>query len=122
MRDGRQPAWPLGANRRHSVYWAFIVHRVSGLLLALFLPLHFWALSLAIQGEAVLDQFLHWSETPWVKASEIILVILLSAHMMGGIRLLALEFLPWRDWQKTLIALVFSLSFAIAMAMLLNML
>jgi fumarate reductase subunit D len=24
--------------------------------------------------------------------------------MAGGLRLLALEFLPWRDWQKTLIA------------------
>ncbi len=118
----KQQTWPLGASRSHSAYWAFVVHRLSGVLLALFLPMHFWSLSLAIQGEAALDQFIQWSEAPLVKASEIGLVILLSAHMMGGLRLLAVEFLPWRDWQKTLIALVFGLSIAVGLAMLLNML
>ena len=122
MAGTKQASWPLGATRRHPVYWAFVVHRLSGLLLALFIPMHFWTLSLAIQGEAALDQFLKWSEAPWVKASEIGLVILLAAHMMGGLRLLAVEFLPWRDWQKTLIAVVFGLSLAVGLAMLLNML
>ena len=32
-------------------------------------------------------------------------VLLLAAHLTGGLRLLALEFLPWRDWQKTLLAI-----------------
>jgi fumarate reductase subunit D len=32
-------------------------------------------------------------------------VLLLAAHLTGGLRLLALEFLPWRNWQKTLAAL-----------------
>ena len=118
----KQPTWPLGASRGHPAYWAFVVHRLSGVLLALFLPMHFWSLSLAIQGEAAFDQFLRWSEAPMVKASELGLVILLAAHMMGGLRLLAVEFLPWRDWQKTLIALVFGLSLAVGLAMLLNML
>ncbi len=40
-----------------------------------------------------------------VKVAEWILVMLLAAHLAGGLRLLALEFLPWRDWQKTLAAL-----------------
>ena len=30
--------------RNHPAWWAFAVHRASGVLLALFLPLHFWAL------------------------------------------------------------------------------
>ena len=51
--------------RGHPAYWAFLVHRVSGVALALFLP----------------------------------------AHFAGGLRLLALELLPWRNWQKTLAAL-----------------
>ena len=41
----RTPAW---RNRDHPSYWAFLVHRVSGLALALFLPLHFWALGQAL--------------------------------------------------------------------------
>jgi succinate dehydrogenase subunit D len=31
--------------------------------------------------------------------------MLLAAHLAGGLRILALEFLPWRGWQKTLAAL-----------------
>jgi fumarate reductase subunit D len=81
------------------------VHRVSGIALALFLPAHFLALASAIRGESALDGFLRWSEQPLVKAAEWILVTLLAAHLAGGLRLLALEFLPWRDWQKTLAAL-----------------
>ena len=90
--------------RNHPAYWAFLVHRISGVALALFLPAHFLALASAIRGEAALDDFLRWSEQPLVKAGEWILVMLLAAHLAGGLRILALEFLPWRDWQKTLAA------------------
>ena len=91
--------------RNHPAYWAFLVHRISGIALALFLPVHFLALGRAIAGEAALDEFLRWSDQPLVIAGEWVLVMLLAAHLAGGLRLLALEFLPWRDWQKTLAAL-----------------
>ncbi len=94
----------IGA-RNHPAYWAFLVHRLSGIALALFLPAHFYALATVLRGEGELDHFLHWSERPLVKAAEWILVTLLAAHLAGGVRLLALEFLPWRDWQKTLAAI-----------------
>ncbi len=51
--------------RSHPTYLAFVVHRVSGLLLALFLPLHFWALGSAITGEARLEGFLRWADNRW---------------------------------------------------------
>ena len=106
--------------RNHTAWWAFVVHRVSGVALALFLPAHFLALGNALNGEAALDQFLRWSEQPLVKAGEWLLVVLLSAHLAGGLRILALELLPWRNWQKTLatlaaaFALVAGLVFALA--------
>lgn len=90
--------------RNHPAYWAFLVHRISGIALALFLPAHFLALGSAIRGDAALDDFLRWSHQPLVIASEWLLITLLAAHLGGGLRLLALEFLPWRDWQKTLAA------------------
>lgn len=93
------------ATRNHPAYWAFLVHRISGLGLAIFLPLHLYVLSLALD-QARLDGFLRWTEMPLLKAAETVLVILLAAHMTGGLRLLAIEFLPWRDWQKTLIAIM----------------
>ena len=90
--------------RNHPAYWAFLVHRVSGIALALFLPAHFLALGTAIQGEAALDGFVRWTEQPLVIAGEWALVMLLAAHLAGGLRILALEFLPWREWQKSLAA------------------
>ena len=95
----------MTSRRGHPAWWAFLVHRVSGVALALFLPAHFLALGTAIQGEAALGEFLRWSEQPLVVAGEWILVTLLAAHLAGGLRLLALELLPWRNWQKTLAAL-----------------
>ena len=91
--------------RSHPAWWAFLVHRLSGVALALFLPAHFLAMGLALQGEARLEEFLRWSEQPLVIAGEWVLVMLLAVHLAGGLRLLALELLPWRNWQKTLAAL-----------------
>jgi succinate dehydrogenase subunit D len=108
--------------RNHPAYWAFVMHRASGVLLAAFLPLHFWALGLALRGEAALESFLRWSEQPLVKASEAVLVVLLAAHMTGGLRLLALEFLAWRDWHKGLLAAAAGVTLAAGLAFLLNLL
>lgn len=91
--------------RGHPAYWAFLVHRVSGIALAFFLPAHFYFLGSALQGAAALQAKLDWTRQPAVVAAEWILVTLLAAHLAGGLRLLALELLPWRDWQKTLAAL-----------------
>lgn len=106
--------------RSHPAYWAFIVHRVSGLLLAVFLPFHFWALGQALTGAEALDGFLHWTEQPLVKIAETVLVLLLSAHLAGGVRLLMLEFLAWRDWQKRLLAIAAGVSLAAGLAFALN--
>lgn len=106
--------------RAHPAWIAFLVHRVSGLLLALFLPLHFWALSHAIAGEAALDGFLRWTDSPLLKAAETALVVLLAAHLAGGLRVLALEFLGWRAAQKGLVAASAGVSLAAGLLFLLN--
>ncbi|MFO1362511.1 MAG: succinate dehydrogenase [Burkholderiales bacterium] len=103
--------------RSHPAWWAFLVHRLSGLALAAFLPLHFWALGQALHGEAALDAFLRWTEQPLVKASEWAIAVLLAAHLAGGLRLLALELLPWRDWQKTLLAAAAGVTLAAGLAL-----
>jgi len=106
--------------RDHPAYWAFIVHRVSGLLLALFLPFHFWVLGRALTGAEALDGFLRWTDQPLVKLAETGLVVLLSAHLAGGLRLLMLEFLAWRQWQQRLLAIAAGVSLAARLAFALN--
>jgi len=92
-----------------------LVHRLSGIALALFLPLHFWALGQALHGEAKLESFLRWTDQPLVKASEWAIVLLLAVHLTGGIRILMIEFLPWRDWQRTLAAIAAATALAIGL-------
>jgi fumarate reductase subunit D len=100
----------------HPGYWAFLVHRVSGVLLSVFLPVHFFALGSALNGAAAFDAFLVWTQMPLVKFAEWGIVLLLAAHLTGGLRLLALEFLPWRDWHKTLAAVAAGVSLAAGLA------
>jgi fumarate reductase subunit D len=98
--------------RQHPSYWTFIVHRVSGIALAAFLPFHFWVLGNALQ----LEGFLRWTEQPLVKLGEWLIVVALAAHLGGGLRVLALEFLPWRDWQKSLAAAAAALALGVGLA------
>jgi fumarate reductase subunit D len=93
----------IRAARTHAGVWAALAHRLSGLMLALFLPFHFLALGLAIEGEAELDAFLQWSEQPLVKFGEWGLVVLLSVHFAFGLRVLAIEFLSWPGHLKQMI-------------------
>lgn len=75
------------------------------MLLALFLPAHFLVLGLAIESEAALEGAIRWTDQPLVKLGEWGLVVLLTLHLCLGARVLALEFLPWRDSRKALIGL-----------------
>jgi fumarate reductase subunit D len=92
--------------------WVAHVHRVSGVALALFLPLHFWALGNALQ----LDSFLAWTEQPLVKLGEWAIVVALAAHFGGGLRVLAIEFLDWHEWQKSLAAIAAAATLAMGLA------
>ena len=107
-------------SRAHPLWLAYVLHRLSGLGLALFLPLHFWVLALAATDPARLDGFLSFTEAGLVKLAEFGLVFLLAVHMFGGLRLMALEWLPWSPSQKTLAAAAAALSFLIAMLFLMR--
>jgi len=107
-------------SRAHPLWLAYILHRVSGLLLALFLPLHFWVLAMAMTNPARLDGFLHLTEAGLVKLAEVGLVFLLAVHMFGGLRLMALEWLPWSPPQKTLAAGAVAVSVLIALLFLMR--
>jgi len=84
----------MKAHRNHKAYRAFLGHRISGLALAVFLPLHFLALGLAVE-RAALDSFLVWTDFLAVKIAEWGLVTALALHLAFGLRVLALELFPW---------------------------
>lgn len=89
-----------------------LLHRLSGLALAAFLPVHFWALGRGLEMQAFLD----WTEQPLVRFAEWGLVVLLAAHLGAGLRVLAIEFLDWHEWQKSLAALAAALTLGAGLA------
>jgi fumarate reductase subunit D len=80
-----------------------MLHRLSGIALAIFLPLHFLALATALNGANAMDAFLALTRQPVVAFAEFGIVIALAIHMTLGLRLLAIEFFDFRE--KTLAVL-----------------
>ena len=67
-------------HRSHPLWVAFLLHRISGLGLALFLPVHFYMLSLAITAPERLDGLLRFTDLTIVKVAEFGLVFLLAGR------------------------------------------
>lgn len=102
---------PGRLRHRENLLWgAALLHRLSGLGLALFLPVHFLTLALALDG------VLAWSETSAVKFGEGVLVFLLAVHALGGLRLLAIENFAWHGGQKWLAAAAAAVAAILAVA------
>jgi fumarate reductase subunit D len=104
---------PALKHRAGLLWIAAALHRISGLALAIFLPLHFFVLSLAVHGGARLDAFLRFGDQPLVKVAEGVLIVLLTLHLLGGLRLLWIENLGWRPGQKQLAAIAAAVSVGI---------
>ena len=100
---------------RGSALWiAAMVHRLSGLALAIFLPFHFLVLGLAIESGTRFEGFLRWTDQPLVKLAEGGLVFLLTVHLLGGLRVLVIENFDWRDGQKQLATIAAAVSALVA--------
>ncbi len=110
----------IRGSRRHSGAWAALAHRLSGLLLVVFIPAHFLVLGLAIESEAALENAIRWMDQPLVKAAEWGLLVVVTLHLVLGVRVLALEFLPWRGFRKMLIGFAGAAALLVGFAFLLN--
>jgi fumarate reductase subunit D len=93
----------MRASHRQRGFIAAIAHRLSGIALAIFLPLHFLALATALNGANALDNFLALTRQPAVMIAEFGIVIALAVHLTLGLRVLAIEFFDFR--QKTIAVL-----------------
>ncbi len=110
----------MRASHKQPGFAAALLHRLSGVALAIFLPLHFLALATALDGAAALDSFLAVTRAPLVEASECGLVIALATHMTLGLRILAIEFLNVRERTVAVLTACASAVFAVGAAFLYN--
>jgi fumarate reductase subunit D len=87
----------IRASHSRRGFLAALLHRLSGIALAIFLPLHFIALGTALGGADRLESFLALTRNPLVKIAEWGLVTALALHLALGLRVLAIELLAWRE-------------------------
>ena len=106
----------IPASHKQPGYLAALLHRLAGIALAIFLPIHFLALATALNGADALDSFLNLTQTPIIKVAEGMIVVALALHMTFGLRVLAIEFLRFRE--RTSIAVSFCLAAALAVGLL----
>lgn len=71
--------------------WVSILHRVSGVLLFLTLPLGVWALSVSLASETGFRTVSDWMAHPWMKLLALGLVWAFLHHLLAGIRHLAMD-------------------------------
>ena len=93
----------IRASHKQRGFAAAMLHRLSGIALAIFLPFHFLALATALNGAKALDAFLAVTRQPIVAFAEFGIVVTLAIHLTLGLRVLAIEFFDFRE--KTLAAL-----------------
>jgi fumarate reductase subunit D len=110
----------MRASHRQPGFVAALVHRLAGIALATFLPIHFYVLSAAINGADALDSFLQVTAHPLLKLSEGAIVVALALHMALGLRVLAIEFLPLRERTRVAVSACLAAALAVGLLFLLN--
>ena len=99
---------------------AAVLHRLSGIALAIFVPLHFIALATVLNGADALDSFLSLTRNPFVQLTEMGFVAALALHMALGLRVLAIEFLGMRESRGTVVSVCIGAGIAFGIGFLLN--
>ncbi len=111
MKTNTLKEWKLNFN------WgmlAFIMHRVTGLALVLYLILHVYSLSHVLNGVDTFDHFMKGYDSSIGHVIEFLLLLAVLWHLFNGLRITITDFLRFTHQQKRLIIWVFVISAVIA--------
>jgi succinate dehydrogenase, cytochrome b556 subunit len=78
-------AW-LDPRGRRIGYWAFVLHRLTGLGLVLYLGIHLWVLNMLRQGPTRWNDFVTLAKSPLFLLLDVILLFGVLFHGLNGIR------------------------------------
>ena len=78
-------------SRGRAGWWAWLLQRVSGLLLAGYLFLHLGIINTSLAGANTFDTVTKWVQHPVFAALDNILIALVLYHAVNGIRVMLLE-------------------------------
>ncbi len=70
---------------------AFAMHRLSGVVIALYGVTHVLVMSTALRGEEGFNRLMNTFQQPWVLALEMLLIAVVLFHMLNGVRILLFD-------------------------------
>lgn len=95
--------------------WAWVLHRVTGLGVVMFLLLHIFDIFLMAAGEEVFEQFLDLYTAAPFRILEAGLIFAVISHALNGARIIIIDFWPqYGRHQKTLWRVQLALSILIS--------
>ena len=72
--------------------WAWILFRISGLVLAVYLFVHIWVISQGrVSGAGTLDDFFEFFDKPFLVFLDSVLVAAVLYHALNGVRILLMD-------------------------------
>jgi len=83
-------------------FLSFVLRRVTGVALVLYLLLHIWVIGSALSGPETFDTRLNFVQTDFFKVLEIALLAAVIYHAFDGIRLLLMNWFKVTDKRKNL--------------------
>jgi succinate dehydrogenase / fumarate reductase cytochrome b subunit len=93
--------------------WSWLLHRITGVILVIYLFMHIFALSSSTGGETTFNSWLSKLQTPLTHVLEIGLAAVVAFHLLNGLRITIADFFfltkPHKSifWIAMIIFLVF---------------
>ena len=83
-------------------FLGFLLRRITGVALVLYLGMHMWVIGSALGGPASFDQRLAMVQGPVFTFLEIMLLAAVIYHAIDGIRLLIVHYFKVTEYRKSL--------------------
>ncbi|MCK4762127.1 MAG: succinate dehydrogenase, cytochrome b556 subunit [Candidatus Aminicenantes bacterium] len=91
--------------------WAWILHRLSGLALVLYLSLHLWVINTLTRGPEQFNKVMTFLNSPLFKFLEVGLWGVILFHAFNGIRVVLIDFSKGSLFHKKLFYILITTAF-----------
>ena len=95
---------------------SFILRRITGVALVLYLFMHMWVIGSAMSGPETFDARLNMVQTPLFKVLEIALLAAVVYHAFDGLRLLIVHYFNVTEYRKSLFYAAFGVAAILTIA------
>ncbi|MCE1165242.1 MAG: succinate dehydrogenase, cytochrome b556 subunit [Bacteroidetes bacterium] len=95
--------------RKHTGSWAWILHRITGLGLTLYIMIHIIALTGLLKGETAFNEEMALFKSPIFLFGEWLLGALVMFHSLNGVRIALVDFGNGARFHKEILTFVYIL-------------